>query len=181
MASSSNRPRLSVFAASNCPPKSPLYADVQALGKAIAKQGWDGLTGGHVGLMAAFAEGMHASGAHMRGITLDCFPTPKGHCLHDEQDAPHFFERMRRLIEEADAYLVLPGGLGTLAELAMCWDLLSIGLLAKRPLMLYGQDWQEMIAVLQKHLLLSKPQAFDQLVFCTSADDVLKALEQHHV
>ena len=176
--SGKRRPRLAAFGSSRLGPESPSYADVSALAKAIAEAGWDGMTGGHQGMMAAFSEGIHTGGGHIRGITLERFPTPPGNTLSEEIRARDFFDRMRTLIEEADAWLVLPGGLGTLAELAMTWDLLAIRVLDERPLLLYGEMWEPVIEALRKELVLSAEQAFEAIRICHSHEDVLTALCQ---
>ena len=134
------------------------------------------MTGGHQGMMAAFSEGMRAGGGHIRGITLERFPTPPNNTLSEELRARNFFERMGTLIEEADAWLVLPGGLGTLAELAMTWDLLAIRVLEPRPLLLYGNMWEPVIEKLSDHLVLSADSAFDSVCICHTHRDVLHAL-----
>ena len=172
------RPRLSAFGSSRLGPESPCYADVSALARAIAEAGWDGMTGGHQGMMAAFSEGIHAGGGHIRGITLERFPTPPGNTLSEEVRARDFFDRMRTLIEEADAWLVLPGGLGTLAELAMTWDLIAIRVLDQRPLIFYGEMWEPVIDLLRQQLVLSAEQAFEVIRICHSHEDVLAALSR---
>lgn len=170
------RPRLAAFGSSRLGGESPYYADVSALAEAVAGAGWDGMTGGHQGMMAAFSEGIHAGGGHIRGITLERFPTPPGNTLSEEIRARDFFDRMRTLIEEADAWLVLPGGLGTLAELAMSWDLMAIRVLEQRPLLLYGNMWEPVIDALRQHLLLSTDRAFESVHICREHRDVLTAL-----
>jgi len=65
------RPRLAAFGSSQIGPKAAVYQDVRALSKKITLAGWDGMTGGHQGMMAAFSEGMHAGcwsySRHYRG------------------------------------------------------------------------------------------------------------------
>jgi predicted Rossmann-fold nucleotide-binding protein len=71
---------------------------------------------------------------------------------------------------------VLPGGLGTLAEFAMTWDLLAIRILEKRPLIVYGKDWLPLIDVMKQQLVMSVDHGFESLTYCESHDDVLAAL-----
>jgi hypothetical protein len=170
------RPRLTAFGASRIDTRDPRYDDVRELSRKLGEAGWDGMTGGHQGMMAAFSEGMHAGGGHIRGITLERFPTPPGNTLGEEIRAHNFFERMQQLIEEADAYLVLPGGLGTLAELAMTWDLLAIRVLEARPLIIYGQEWERIASALRSDLAWSVDEAFALARFCKSHDEVLALL-----
>ncbi len=174
----SGRKRLTAFGSSRIGPDDPRYDDVRMLSRRIAELGWDGMTGGHQGMMAAFSEGIHAGGGHIRGITLERFPTPPDNTLSEEVRARDFFDRMRVLIEEADAWLVLPGGLGTLAELAMSWDLLAIRVLEPRPLLLYGEMWRPILDVLREELVLSMDTAFDSIVLCRKPDQVLHHLGQ---
>jgi len=84
------------------------------------------------------------------------------------------------LIEQADAYLVLPGGLGTLAELAMTWDLLAIQTLQARPLVIYGNLWEPVMAQLQQSLVMSVDHSFKTFTYCHNHDEVLAALELTH-
>lgn len=170
------RLRLTAFGSSRIGKEDPRYIDAYLLSRAIARAGWDGMAGGHQGMMAAFCEGIHAGGGHVRGITLERFPTPPGNTLSEEVRAHDFFERMRTLIEEAQAWLVLPGGLGTLAELAMTWDLLAIKVLEPRPLLLYGEMWEPIAKVLTAQLELSTERAFDSITVCRNHDEVLQAL-----
>ncbi|MDX8407167.1 MAG: hypothetical protein R8L58_02155, partial [Mariprofundaceae bacterium] len=69
-ASSKTSRRISAFGSSRIAADDPVYRDVFELSRAIAEAGWDGMTGGHQGMMAAFSEGIHAGGGHIRGITL---------------------------------------------------------------------------------------------------------------
>ncbi|PJA31230.1 MAG: hypothetical protein CO187_10510 [Zetaproteobacteria bacterium CG_4_9_14_3_um_filter_53_7] len=171
------RPRLTAFGSSRIGAESAVYKDVFELSTKIASAGWDGMTGGHQGMMAAFSEGIHAGGGHIRGITLERFPTPPDNTLSEEQRASNFFDRMGIMIEEAQAWLVLPGGLGTLSELAMTWDLLAIRVLEPRPLLLYGDMWEPIIATLSDQLVLSAEHAFDAIEICKTHADVLAALQ----
>jgi len=179
MKHASNKPRLAAFGSSRIGAETATYQDVVKLSRTIAQAGWDGMTGGHQGMMAAFSEGMHAGNGHIQGITLERFPTPPDNTLSEEIRAHDFFDRMGTMIEQADAWLVLPGGLGTLAELAMTWDLIAIRILEPRPLLLYGDMWQPIIATLSDQLILSADKAFDSIQVCGSNEEVLHALKPY--
>jgi len=170
------RPRLAAFGSSRIKADTAIYQDVLQLSEKIAQAGWDGMTGGHQGMMAAFSEGMHAGNGHIQGITLACFPTPPNNTLTEEIRARNFFERMGTMIEQADAWLVLPGGLGSMAELAMTWDLIAIRVLEPRPLLLYGDMWQPIISTLSEQLILSTDSAFDCIKICQTHQQIIDAL-----
>ena len=113
----------------------------------------------------------------MTGVTLEVFPTPPNNSLSEEKRATHFFERMQILIEETDAYLVLPGGLGTLSELAMTWDLLAIKVLEPRPLVIYGECWLPMIELMKEQLVMSVDHGFESIHYCATHNEVLEILK----
>ncbi|RMH51975.1 MAG: hypothetical protein D6682_02915 [Zetaproteobacteria bacterium] len=167
---------ISAFGSSCIPSDDPRYRAVVALGRRLAEAGWRGQTGGHQGMMAAFAEGMAQGGGAVRGVTLSRFPTPPENALAEELRCDDFFERMKRLVEECDAWLVLPGGLGTLSEFAMCWDLKAIRVVEPRPLIFFGDCWPPLLAALERHLVMSVEDAMAQVVCCRSEDAVLSVL-----
>ncbi len=171
------RRRITAFGASRTDLDPHLYADVTELSRKIASLGWDGLVGGHQGMMAAFCQGIRAGGGHVRGITLERFPTPPDHALSEEIRAHTFFDRMEALIEGGKAYLVLPGGLGTVAELAMTWDLLVIHVLEPRPLILYGPMWRDILDAFARGLLFSSDLPMQHVFCCESHEAVLGCLE----
>ena len=172
------RKRITAFGSSRIGSEASAFTDVQALSCKLAEQGWDGTTGGHQGMMAAFSQGIRQGGGHVRGVTLEHFPTPPDSTLSEEIRAKDFFARMQVMIEDADAYLVLPGGLGTLAELAMTWDLLAINVLEPRPLILYGEMWSETIEQMRSSLVMSVDHTFSLVKACESHDEVLSLLNQ---
>jgi len=173
----SPRRRITAFGSSRISVDDPRFHDVEVLCKKLAEHGFDGLTGGHQGMMAAFSQGMRAGGGHVRGITLECFPTPPNNTFSEEVRAHDFFSRMQHLIEDCDAWLVLPGGLGTLSELAMSWDLCAINILKDRPLILYGDMWPTIVSTLQDSLIMSVDHGFDMLTLCNTHDEVISALK----
>ncbi len=176
MTKTAKRKRIAAFGASRIAEDDARFADVETLSEKLGQAGYDGLVGGHQGMMAAFSQGVRKGGGHVTGVTLQVFPTPPQHSLSEEKRASDFFERMQMLIEEADAYLVLPGGLGTLAEFAMTWDLLAIRILEPRPLVVYGQCWQPMMDTMRKQLVMSVNHGFEMVCYCKTHDEVLAAL-----
>ncbi len=171
-----NKRVITAFGSSRISEKDSRFADAEKLSKQLALSGWDGMVGGHQGMMAAFSRGIREGGGHVTGVTLEVFPTPPHNTLSEEKRARHFFERMQLLIEEADAYLVLPGGLGTLSEFAMAWDLLAIKVLEPRPLVVYGECWSPLIEVMKEQLVMSVDHGFEAVHFCATPNEVFEIL-----
>ncbi len=167
---------ITAFGASRIGADDPRYQAAVTLARRLAQAGWQGQTGGHQGMMAAFAQGMAAGGGRVRGVTLRRFPTPPENSLSEELRCEDFFARMKILVEACDAWLVLPGGLGTLAEFAMCWDLKAIQVLESRPLIFYGAEWRPLIAAIEATLEMSVDHAMEMITICTTPEQVLARL-----
>jgi len=169
---------ITAFGSSRIAADDPRYSDVLMLARLLAQAGWQGQVGGHQGMMEAFSQGVVAGGGTVRGVTLRCFPTPSDNSLSEELCCDDFFHRMKILIEECDAWLVLPGGLGTLSEFAMCWDLKAINIIAARPLIFYGDGWRPLIAAFESTLEMSVDHAMEMITVCSTPQEVLAVLEK---
>lgn len=106
-------------------------------------------------MMAAVSRGACDGGGHPIGVTLatfDRWPLPSNPWLREERKAPDLFARHKWLTTEADGIVVLPGGVGTLAELFVAWNLLQIGGMGPKPVVLVGQEWRRVLEALTEHL-----------------------------
>jgi predicted Rossmann-fold nucleotide-binding protein len=112
----------------------------------IGAQGWTVLTGGYSGTMEAVSRGTAEAGGHVIGVTsaeIEAWrPLGPNHWVQEEKRLTTTRERLYALIEGCDAALALPGGIGTLAEVAMLWSLLQVGATATRPFVLIGTGWR---------------------------------------
>ena len=118
-----------------------------ATGEAIARAGYTLLNGGYGGTMAATAKGARLAGGHTIGVTCSAFgrggPNPY---IEKEITTATLQQRLQRLIELGRAYVVLPGGTGTLLELATVWELSNKGFLKPaRPIILMGRFWRPLL------------------------------------
>jgi len=146
---------VAVFGSSQVPEGSADFAAAERLGRLLAEAGWVVMNGGYGGTMAALSRGAARAGGRVIGVTLAAFdrwPLCVNPWLSEQRQAPDLFTRHRWLIAEADAIVVLPGGVGTLAELFVAWNLLQIGSLAPRPVIVVGQAWQRALETLAAHL-----------------------------
>jgi uncharacterized protein (TIGR00730 family) len=138
---------VTVFGSSKPVPGEPDYEKAYQLGKTIAQQKYGVITGGYMGTMEAVSKGASAYGGEVIGVTCEEIEKwrPVGHNAY-VQRVIHCLtldERIHRLIREADAGIIaLPGGIGTMAEIAMFWNHKLIHPEDKRPMMLVGQGWQ---------------------------------------
>jgi uncharacterized protein (TIGR00730 family) len=141
--------RISVFGGSQPKPGDLIYQDALHLGRLIAQAGYTLLNGGYIGTMEALSRGAAEAGGHVIGVTCDQIetwrPVKANPWVTEEWHVTTFHERIFTLIESSDACLALPGGVGTLAELVLTWNLLLTHILPPRPLILIGTGWQSII------------------------------------
>lgn len=146
---------VTVFGSSLPSEGSETYREAQRLGRLLAEAGYAVCNGGYSGLMEASARGACEAHGHTIGITCVLWPRPANPYIIEEVRTPSFPERLMTLIERADAYVVLPGSTGTLAELALCWEMMNKGSLSKtvggrKPLLVMAPYWQPVIDCLQQ-------------------------------
>ena len=145
--------RVTVFGGSQPSPGDPVYQDALHLGKLLAQAGYTLLNGGYIGTMEALSRGAAEAGGHVIGVTCDQIeawrPVRANPWVSEEWHYTSLHERLFALIENSAAYLALPGGVGTLAEVTLTWNLLLTRILPPRPLILIGSGWQ---ATVQKFL-----------------------------
>jgi uncharacterized protein (TIGR00730 family) len=134
---------------------SKAYVEARRLGRLLAEAGYAVCNGGYGGLMEASARGAHEAGGHTIGITCVIWPRPANPYIVEEVRTQNFPQRLMTLIERGDAYLTLPGGTGTLAELALAWEMMNKGSLSKtvggrKPLLVMAPYWQPVIDCLRQ-------------------------------
>jgi uncharacterized protein (TIGR00730 family) len=147
--------RIAVFGGSQPIQGEPVYQDALHLGKLLAGAGFVILNGGYIGTMEAVSRGAAEIGGHVIGVTCDEIeawrPVKANRWVTEEWHYTTLQERMFALIHNADAYLALPGGVGTLAEITLAWNLLITGVLSPRPLILIGSGWRETLRQFLAH------------------------------
>lgn len=121
------------------------YEDAFRLGHRLAQAGHVVLTGGYIGAMEAASRGAAEAGGHVIGVTCQEVETwrnvkPNAWVL-EEWRFPSLHERLLAMIDGCDAAIALPGGVGTLLEIAMMWNRMIINAIPCRPLILVGEGW----------------------------------------
>ena len=136
---------VAVFGSSRIGPDDPDYHQAERLGRLLGEAGWTVATGGHDGAMAAVSRGAREAGAHVVGVTM---PGPQGRSpnawVAEERPADDLFARLRMLLD-ADAWIAVAGGVGTLAEIAVAWNLMQNAHVAPRPLIVVGAGWRTVL------------------------------------
>jgi Predicted Rossmann fold nucleotide-binding protein len=154
---------ITVFGGASPRDGDPNYAEARALGYALGKAGHTLLTGGYVGVMEAVSRGGHESGSHVIGATcqqiesshLDRKPNPY---LHEEWRFETLKDRLFALVERCDVAIAMPGGVGTLAEIAITWNEIIVEAFPPKPMILFGKSWQNSIQFFTSEMKSYIPQ-----------------------
>jgi uncharacterized protein (TIGR00730 family) len=140
---------VTVFGGSRVAPDSDEYAAAERLGRALAERGLSVVSGGYNGVMEAVSRGAKEAGGHVIGVTVDViarnFERLPNAYLDQEVRTAALLERIDKMIELGAAYVVLPGGAGTLAELGIVWNLALLGALHGKPLVVVGRGWERVL------------------------------------
>ena len=121
------------------------YAAAQALGAELAGKGFVVCSGGYGGVMEAVSRGAKEGGGNTMGITAKFFTARANEWVDEEIRVKTWQERLFELVKRGHGYVVCPGGTGTLVELAVVWEMLNKGAMARRPLVVLGDFWGPVI------------------------------------
>lgn len=138
--------KITVFGGSQAPEGTPAYTDARELGRLLGARAHTVLTGGYIGTMEAVSRGAAEAGGHVIGVTCDeierWHATRKvNRWVKEEWKKGSLMERLEALIVSCDAAFALPGGIGTLTEIALAWNLMAIQSIPEKPLVLIGDGW----------------------------------------
>ena len=130
---------VTVFGSARTPPEHPLYAQARALGACLGRAGYAVITGGGAGIMEAANRGAHDVGATSVGCNIEL---PHEQAFNPYVDIrlqfDHFFARKVMFVRYASAFVICPGGFGTLDELFEALTLTQTGTIRHFPLLLLG-------------------------------------------
>ncbi len=127
------------------------YSQAERLGKLLGQAGHTVVSGGYSGSMEAVSKGASEAGAHVVGVTCQQIeawrPSVPNRWVKEELRCATLEQRLFTLIESSDAAIALPGGAGTLTEIALTWNMLFTEILPPRPLILVSKAWHSVFAL----------------------------------
>jgi uncharacterized protein (TIGR00730 family) len=183
-----DRYQVAIFGSARAKPGTLAYDETKRLAQALAAMGCDIITGGGPGLMQAANEGAEAAGRRDSSLGI------RVHLPFEQAANPFvglafehrtFFTRLHHFVLASDAFVVAPGGIGTVLETLMIWQLLQVGHLEQTPLILVGRMWPGLIEWARTFMLSVEPplaSASDiKIPQCVeNCDDVVTILRRHH-
>ena len=148
-------PIVGVYGSARLPETNEHYQYAVAVGRALAGEGFTVATGGYAGVMEAVSKGAREVGGAVIGYTVTSWDgLPANRYVTEQQDSADLFERLRKF-SEVDLLIALDGGLGTLAEVVVSWNLLQVGSDA-RPLLMVGEQWEALHDYVRKTLIVGE-------------------------
>jgi uncharacterized protein (TIGR00730 family) len=165
---------VTLFGTSKVQPEEAVFQLAETLGKLLAKNGFTVANGGYGGTMLAGARGAAKANGHTIGVTCTAFKRGKANeYITQEISTTCLQERLEKLIELGDAYFVLPGGTGTLLELADVWEHKNKGFSnADKPIILIGAFWQPLLEMMSE----ADPDSIRHIVCVATAEEAIQEL-----
>lgn len=175
-----DRYRVAIFGSARAKPETFVYEEVKRVASAFAAMGCDIVTGGGPGLMQAANEGAQLGGAPLSlGIRVTLpFEQHANPFVAQSFEHETFFTRLHHFVIASDAFVVVPGGIGTVLETLMIWQLLQVRHVDNVPLILVGKMWRGLIEwartnMLDPRLALANPEDFEIPICVDTADEAI--------
>jgi len=166
-------PAVSIFGSARTSRDSGDYATAETIATGLAKAGYAIITGGGPGIMEAANKGAAAGGGVSVGLGIE-LPHEQG--MNEYVDVGvefrYFFVRKTVFIKYSQAFVVMPGGFGTMDELFEAVTLVETGKITRFPIVLFGSSyWGGLITWLREKVLAERKISASDLDLLTVADD----------
>jgi uncharacterized protein (TIGR00730 family) len=168
--------RITVFGGSRCTAETQEYKEALKLGRLLVEAGFDVCSGGYAGIMEV-SIGAHQADGHVVGITMNQFTSEPNPYLKTVVPSKDFYGRLERLIMDSDGYIAMRGGMGTVTEISLVWNKLTMRVMPMKPLVLLGDFWVEVMRDLSRHLVISESD-ISHLIFVKAAAEAVEILKE---
>ena len=167
-------PCVTVFGSARIPRDDPNYDLARKMGAAIARLGFTVMTGGGPGIMEAANRGAKEAGGRSVGCNIELPYEQAANAYLDRCVRMHyFFVRKALLVKYSYAFVVMPGGAGTLDELFNALTLIQTGKIKNFPVVIMGTEhWKELIGFIEKmarHRMIAEADL--RLIYATDSVD----------
>jgi uncharacterized protein (TIGR00730 family) len=178
---------VAIFGSARVDPDHWVYEAVRDVSAEITRMGCDIVTGGGPGLMQAANEGAADAGAARSvGIRIELpFEQAVNPFVGEAYEHGTFFTRLHHFTLSSDAFIAVPGGIGTVLEVMMIWQLLQVRKLDSTPLILVGAMWQGLLdwcraMMLRPGFELANPSDMEIPRCVATGPEVIEILRAHH-
>ncbi len=178
------RPSVSIFGSARTDKEHPTYKLTEEIAKRLSDEGFSIVSGGGPGVMEAANKGAQAGASASIGVNIEL---PHEQSANEYQDISlyfrHFFSRKVMFVKYASAYVVMPGGFGTLDELAEILTLIQTGKTRRIPIVLVETDFWKGLVDWFKNTLVAEgtisPKDMELFVMVDDADSAVEYILKH--
>jgi hypothetical protein len=179
------RPAVSIFGSARVTPDSPYYQQTETIARLLSDAGFSVVSGGGPGVMEAANKGAFEGKSLSIGLNIQLPHEQKSNHYQDiSQSFRHFFARKYMFVKVAAAYVVMPGGFGTLDELLEALTLIQTGKTPRIPLILVGSEfWSGLLQWFRDRLIaegMINPEDIDLLQVIDEPERVVAAIFDHY-
>jgi uncharacterized protein (TIGR00730 family) len=184
------RYRVTIFGSARVPKEHWVYEAVRDLAAELTRLGCDIVTGGGPGLMQAANEGERIAdpdgSRRSMGIRVDLpFEQESNAFVTEVFEHRTFFTRLHHFVLVSDAFVVVPGGIGTVLETMMVWQLLQVRKLHDVPLILAGRMYADLVTWCRLHMLqpgcpLAGEGDMTIPICVNDGPEILSVIRKHH-
>jgi len=178
-------PAVTIFGSARTQPGTTYYELARRMGSEIAKLGFTVITGGGPGIMEAGNRGAHEAGGRSIGVNIELpFEQHVNPYVDRSVDMHYFFTRKTILVKYSYAFVVLPGGAGTMDELFETMTLIQTGKIRNFPIVLMGKDYWQPLMDFVYHMAEAgtiSPADPELIFFTDDVDEAAAHLKRHAV
>lgn len=178
-------PAVSIFGSARTQPDDPYYKLTEEIARQLSDAGFSVISGGGPGIMEAANKGAFYGRSPSVGLNIELPHEQTSNPFQDiEQNFKHFFMRKVMFVKYASAYVVMPGGFGTLDELMEALTLIQTGKTRKIPIILVCSDyWQGLLDWFRSKIVsegMASPDDMDLIQVIDEPSRVVEAIFDHY-
>lgn len=171
---------VAVFGSALPQPDDPVYETSREIGRLLGEAGYSIITGGYNGVMAAASRGGSEAGAKVVGATCLNIERQRGskanQWVTEVMPSESLRDRLLLLIDIPDAYIIMPGGLGTLSEIVLAAEFMRAGDIPRRPIICYGDFWRPLVEMVAQSGYMHH-NGWGTLSFADSPEQVVELIK----
>ena len=174
---------IAFFGDANISETDETYIDAFDVAEALGAKGYVVIDGGGPGVMEAATSGAKKGGGKTISITFDPVGAVgyEGRYIKNVTDTEvvttNYIERMFKLLEYGDVFIIFKGGSGTVSEFGTAWVLAKLYFGHHKPIILYGEFWAEILDTFRKNMNIDSTE-MSVFEICTNKDEVLSAIDR---
>lgn len=174
--------QVAYFGFADAKPGDPLYKEAYECAKFLTGKGYVAINGGGPGVMRAVSEGAKDAKGTAVGVTF--YPKDVANYEGRDKNNPcdieiktkNYLERTLKILEMGDVYVIFKGGTGTISEFGMAWGLARLYFGHHKPLVLYGDFWDNIIKVFTQNMRI-RPEELEVYRVVTTPEEAYRAIQ----